>query len=302
MADSKQKQYPQAGSVPVSVLIPAKNEEENIQACLDSVRWANDVVVVDSKSTDRTCEMSTAAGARVIQFHYVPGEMKKKNWALSSVDFLNSWILILDADERITPELAEEIARSVHDPKGCPGFYINRRFFFLNRFIRHAGYYPSWNLRLLKRGSGMYEDFTGQDTGSGDNEVHEHIILDGNAGYLNHPMDHFAFPTIDHFLQKHIRYSNWEARVQARLEERVQLDQARTGISRSLELKRFLKNAARKFPFPHWLRFAYHYFIKRGFLDGKEGYVFCHLLAEYEFWIAAKRFELGMTPLHTAKR
>src|SRR5215469_18801336 len=113
MADSKQKQYPQAGSVPVSVLIPAKNEEENIQACLDSVVWASDVVVIDSKSTDRTCEMSCAAGARVIQFHYIPGQMKKKNWALSSVDFLNSWILILDADERITPELAQEIAHAV---------------------------------------------------------------------------------------------------------------------------------------------------------------------------------------------
>src|ERR1035437_3529808 len=175
-------------SVAVSVLIPVKNEEFHIQACLDSVRWANEIVVVDSQSQDKTGELAEAAGAVVVQFHYSPGGPKKKNWAMESVAFRNEWILILDADERITPELANEIQDAVRHPGDRAGFYLNRKFYFLNQFIRHAGYYPSWNLRLLKRGCGVYEKFTDTDTQSGDNEVHEHVILHGKAGHLRNPM------------------------------------------------------------------------------------------------------------------
>ena len=143
--------------IPVSVLIPVKNEERHIGECLASVAWASEVVVVDSASDDCTAQIAARTGARVEQFAYTPGGPRKKNWALQNLDFQNEWILILDADERITPQLAREISGAVDDPRGHSGFYLNRRFNFLGTWIYHAGYFPSWNLRLLRRGRGLYE-------------------------------------------------------------------------------------------------------------------------------------------------
>jgi hypothetical protein len=120
---------------------------------------------------------------------------------------------------------------------------------------------------------------------SGDNEVHEHVIVDGSIGKLRSPMDHFAYENVEQFVEKHNRYSNWEAALGSKIF--LKLENA-SDIDGGLNMKRTLKRLARQFPFPHWLRFAYHYFLKRGFLDGPEGYIFCHLLAEYEFWIWAK--------------
>lgn len=276
-------------SVPVSVLIPVRNEQRNMADCLASVAWASEIVVVDSASTDDTVRLATQAGARVVQFSYVPGGPRKKNWALSNLSFANEWILILDADERITPALAVEVASAVKDPHGHAGFYLNRRFNFLGNWIYHAGYFPSWNLRLFRKGLGLYETLSYDFHNSGDNEVHEHVILHGTAGRLISPMDHFAYPTLAEFIEKHRRYAYWEAEM---TDTASQLRQDGTTMSRGLLMRRAMKRLARRMPFPHWLRFAYHYFLKRGFLDGMEGYVFCHLLAEYEFWIWARCLEL----------
>lgn len=279
----------QPGSVPVSVLVPVKNEHRHIADCLASVAWASECVVVDSASTDETCRIAEEMGARVVQFSYVPGGPRKKNWALQNVNFSNDWILILDADERITPQLAAEIARAVAQPGDKAGFYVNRRFNFLGTWIYHAGYFPSWNLRLLRSGMGLYEKLSQNAQGSGDNEVHEHIILNGPAGYLQSSMDHYAYPTISEFIEKHRRYAYWEAEME---ESASSLGADGSKISQALLARRWLKRLARRLPFPHWFRFLYHYGLKGGFLDGKEGYVFCHLLAEYEFWIWARRFEM----------
>jgi glycosyltransferase involved in cell wall biosynthesis len=278
-------------NVPVSVLIPTKNEAANIVACIRSVTWASEVVVVDSDSTDGTPALAESEGARVVQFRYVPGGSKKKNWALENVDFKNEWIFILDADERVTPALAMEIANLVVKAPPEHGWYVNRRFYFLGRWVRHAGYFPSWNLRLLRKGHGAYERLTDFDSASGDNEVHEHVVLDGPAGFLRRPMDHFAFPSIEVFVEKHNRYSNWEARLDIHKGE-GNSSAGESSIIREARLKRRLRTVARRFPFPHWLRFFYHFVLRRGFLDGVTGYVFCHLLAEYEFLIWAKAREL----------
>jgi glycosyltransferase involved in cell wall biosynthesis len=281
---------PSAPKSQVSVIVPVKNEASNIEACLHSLEWADEVVVVDSHSTDGTAELAADLGARVVQFDYRPGGAKKKNWTLAQVALRNDWVLILDADERVTPELALEIRAAVQSTNDLAGYYINRRFYFLNTWVRHAGYYPSWNLRLLRTGKGKYEAIPDWGGTSGDNEVHEHILLDGEAGYLKHPMDHFAYPSVAVFLEKHNRYSNWEARVASQ----YLVPQEEQGkIAPHLRLRRRLKRIARAFPFPHWLRFTYHYFVKRGFLDGWAGYILSHLLAEYEFLIWAKTRELA---------
>lgn len=279
--------HPRAGRAPVSVMIPTLNEESNLRRCLDHLQWADEVVVVDSGSTDETINIARAYGAKVVHFKWNGQWPKKKNWALRNVNFKHKWVLIVDADEWITPELAREIEQSIKTD-GNVGYYINRKFIFMGRWIKHCGYYPSWNLRLIKRGFGEYEQLTGiGNTGSGDNEVHEHVIPNGPVGYLDHDMLHFAFPNIHTFMEKHNRYSNWEAAVQFR-----KADTTSAAIGEKLSKRRKLKNLSRYLPFRPTLRFLYAYLWKWGILDGQPGYVFCRLLAIYEYLSVAKYTEL----------
>lgn len=272
----------------VSVMIPTLNEGKNMARCLDHLRWADEVVVVDSGSKDDTVKISHDYGATVVNFQWSGKWPKKKNWALKNVPFRNEWVLIVDADEWITPELADEIQAVVKSPK-CDGYYVNRRFIFMGGWIRHCGYYPSWNLRLIKLGRGEYEQLTeAGDTGSGDNEVHEHINVQGEIGHLDHDMLHFAFPSINVFMEKHNRYSNWEAKVQFQGAEA----EGRVKGSDDLTRRRKLKNLSRRLPFRPTLRFLYAYIWQKGFLDGRPGYVFCRLLAIYEYLSVAKYYEL----------
>ncbi len=134
---------------PLSVLIPVKNEINNIEECIRSVEFAQEIVVVDSHSTDGTQEAATKLGADVIKFDWNGNFPKKKNWALENVEWKQDWVLILDADERITPELAREITDAINTQE-YGGFYINRCFMFMGAWLRHCGYYPSWNIRLFK--------------------------------------------------------------------------------------------------------------------------------------------------------
>jgi glycosyltransferase involved in cell wall biosynthesis len=196
---------------PLSVLVPVKNEAADLRDCLASVSFAHEIVVVDSGSTDDTQGIAVAAGARVIQFAWNGKLPRKKNWALENVPWQHEWVLIIDADERITPELEHEIRQAICGGD-ADGFYLNRRFWFLDGWINHCGYFPSWNLRLFRHRLGRYEQIAiGNDIASGDNEVHEHVLLNGPVEYLSTPMEHYAFPDIATFVEKHDRYSSWEA-------------------------------------------------------------------------------------------
>jgi glycosyltransferase involved in cell wall biosynthesis len=279
---------PQA-KVPVTVLIPIKNEAKNLPRCLAAVSWAEQVVVVDSHSTDGSIEIARQLGADVVQFAFNGTWPKKKNWALESVAFRHEWVFILDADE-VMPASAEAEFRDIvaNDDYGKTGYWINRRFMFMNGWLRHA-YYPNWNLRLFKHRFGRYERLVQGETDSGDNEVHEHIVVQGKTGRLRCEMDHYAFPTIATFVEKHNRYSNWEARLEVedglgRIPQGLQLQQ--------VGWRRRLKRFARKLPFRPLLRFAYVYFAQGGFLDGRRGYYFARLHAFYEFLSVAKAAEL----------
>jgi glycosyltransferase involved in cell wall biosynthesis len=275
-------------AVPVSVIIPTLNEAPNLPRCLDHLKWADQIVVVDSGSTDDTAKIAAASSATVVQFSWDGHWPKKKNWALRNLPLKHPWVLIVDADECIVPELADEIAMAIGDAARV-GYFINRRFMFMGVWLKHCGYYPSWNLRLIKRGFGEYERLTDvEDTGSGDNEVHEHVIPKGTVGYLKHDMLHYAFPTIGTFVEKHNRYSNWEAAVQWRRNSTP----VTASIGNDQSRVRRLKQLSRNLPFRPTLRFLYSYIWKRGFLDGRPGYIFCRLLAMYEFLSVAKYSEL----------
>jgi hypothetical protein len=159
----------------------------------------------------------------------------------------------------------------------------------MGQWIKHCGYYPSWNLRLLKRGYGHFERLSDvDDTGSGDNEVHEHVIVDGPAAYLKHDMLHLAYPTINIYMEKHNRYSNWESLVQFK---QAQTEQHVFG-NKELSRRRKLKSLSRRLPFRPTLRFIHAYFWRLGILDGLPGLTFCRLLATYEYLCVAKFKEL----------
>ncbi len=276
--------------VRLTVLVPTLNEERNLAQCLRHLQWADQVLVIDSGSTDRTAAIAAEQGAEVVSFAWNGQWPKKKNWALQNAPIRHQWVLIVDADEWITPELAAEIADAIRSGEYV-GYYINRRFMFMGHWLRHCGYYPSWNLRLLRRGRGEYERLTEvEDTGSGDNEVHEHIVPDGPTGHLKNEMLHFAFPDIATFVEKHNRYSNWEAAVQLRASSEGEASGA--GAERDLNARRRLKRLSRRLPFRPALRFFYAYILKRGFLDGRRGLIFCRLLAMYEFLSVAKYQEM----------
>jgi glycosyltransferase involved in cell wall biosynthesis len=280
-----------SGQVPVSVLIPTRNEIANIRECIASVRFAAEIVVVDSLSTDGTIEAARAEGATVVPFDWNRQYPKKKNWALENVAWKHEWVLILDADERITPELAAEIEAAIAKD-GCDGYYLNRRFMFMGGWLAHCGYYPSWNLRLFRHKLARYERIGSvADTGSGDNEVHEHVMLTGNrVGWLKSDMLHYAYPTIDVWVEKHNRYANWEATVRGEMAASGgELGGSLTGTP--LERKRWIRRQAMRLPFRPALRFFYHYVVRQGFRDGYRGYVFCRLLAWYEFLGIAKAAE-----------
>ncbi|CBN56163.1 MULTISPECIES: glycosyltransferase family 2 protein [Kamptonema] len=283
-----------SSKIPVSVLIPAKDEEVNLPACLDSLTRAVEVFVVDSQSTDRTVEIATSYGVEVVQFYFNNCWPKKKNWSLENLPFRNEWVLIVDCDERIPPELWEEIAEVIQDPN-FDGYYLNRKVLFLDTWIRHGGKYPDWNLRLFKHKKGRYENLgTEAVPNTGDNEVHEHVILAGQVGYLKNDMLHEDFRNLFHWIERHNRYSNWEARVYYNILA-GQGDSGTIGANLfgdAVQRKRFLKKLWVWLPFKPMLRFLMFYIFQLGFLDGKAGYIYARLLSQYEYQISAKLYEL----------
>ncbi len=274
---------------PISVLIPTKNEAHNLAACLASVEFCDEVIVVDSASNDDTPHIAGKFGAQVINFQWDGKYPKKKNWALSEIKWRHEWVFILDADECITPALAAELRVIVSSPTVThDGYYVNRRFWFLDGWLKHCGYYPSWNLRFFRHSKGRYEQLgDNQNTNSGDNEVHEHVLLDGTSGYLQGEMDHYAFPDIATWVEKHNRYSNWEALIQ----HNSHLNQT-PAIEAKLLRKRKIRKLAWHLPFRPLLRFLYHYIWRAGFLDGYRGFIFCRLMGWYEFLCATKAKEI----------
>jgi glycosyltransferase involved in cell wall biosynthesis len=280
--------------VPISVIIPVKNEERNIAACLESVAWADEVWVVDSRSSDGTIAVARRYTDKIAQFDYPGGFPKKKNWALWNLQFKHEWVLLLDADERVTPELEKEIRDVINNGPDADGYYVNRKLIFLGRWIKHCGWYPSWNLRLFKHRLGRFEKLEAEDVeNTGDVEIHEHVVLEGRAGYLKNDLLHEDFKSVYHFIERHNRYSNWDARVYLNLASGVKTSGAiRASLFGSpVERKRFIKRLWARAPFRPLMRFLWMYFLRLGFLDGKPGLIFCSLMSMHEAVIGAKIYE-----------
>jgi glycosyltransferase involved in cell wall biosynthesis len=274
-------------TVPVSVIVPVKNEEENLRRCLPALAWADEVFVVDSQSTDGTPDVAVELGAAVVQFAFNGTYPKKKNWALENLPIRNDWVLIVDADEVVLPELAEEIARRVARNE-ADGYYLNSRYYFLGRRIRHCGYSECWNLRLFKHRMGRYERMPDTTGGrAGDNEAHEHVELEGRVLRLENELEHHAYPTVASWVEKHNRYAIWEAASH----DRIVNEPIPKTIVGAQRYRRRLRKLAATLPMRPLVRFLYAYVLRRGFLDGRPGLIFCGLLAFYDFLASANRYE-----------
>lgn len=274
-------------STPVSVLIPTYNEELNLADCLASVSgWASEIYIIDSFSTDETLNIAKRFGAHILQRAY-DNPAQQKNWALDNIEFAFEWVLILDADERVPQVLREEIEGiTASGGNGFDGFYLNRRFIFYGKWIKHCGWYPSWNLRLFRHRLGRYEQ----------RDIHEHIILNGSAGYCRRDLIHEDLRDLTHWIAKHNRYASAEAAENYRTVQGA----ATSGVSPSLikgpvERKRALKDRILiRLPVPvrSVLFFLYMYFFNLGFLDGIRGFHFCAMHTIFQYFDGIKLWEL----------
>ncbi|MHB1843346.1 MAG: glycosyltransferase family 2 protein [Deltaproteobacteria bacterium] len=260
---------------PLSILVPTLNEEVNLPACLKSCNFADQVIVVDSHSTDRSREIAKAHGATVVE-HTFENYSAQKNWAIDTLPWRNDWIFILDADERFTPELAQEVSHIVSGAPSFVGFQVNRRFIFLGRWIKHCGWYPSWNLRLFRRGKARYDG----------RPVHEHMVADGPVGYLEHDLIHEDQKGLSAWLERHNRYSSGEAA--------ARLSPERTPMSlQTIRQPMLIKKLIRERIWPMVpgkpvAFFSYMYFLRLGFLDGWPGLAFSLLQAQQELHVGLK--------------
>lgn len=274
---------------PLSVVLPVLNEEANLADALASVRFADEVFVVDSGSRDRTCEVARAAGAEVVQFRHEPNGPKKKAWSLRNLPFSHEWVLFLDGDERITPELQAEIEAVVRDPKR-DGYYMDREMIFRGRPLR--SYRPDWNLRLFKHRLAAMEDLgLHQLPGTGDNEIHEHFLLDGTKGFLEHALLHRDYRGIGPWIERHNKYATWEAHLYERWRREpvgLSLATLRDPVQRNRAIRRIWV----RLPGRPVLRFFAWFFVKRAFRDGANGLLYSVLMAWYELLVTVKLSEL----------
>lgn len=266
----------------IDVLIITKDEEKNLPHCLRALAgWTNRIFVLDSGSTDRTCELAVELGAEVVE-HAWEGYAAQKNWGLDNLPLEGDWILIVDADEVITTKLRDQLVDIASLPvEAVPenGFHINRLFYFLGKPIRHCGYFPSWNLRFFKRGRGRYEE----------RAVHEHLLVEEPVGWIRTPMLHEDHRGLEHYIAKHNHYSTLEAAAIA--SDDGDLDARLTG--NALERRRWMKrHVYRRLPAKWLFRFIYMYVLRLGVLDGVNGIRFCLFISSYELHIGLKLTEL----------
>jgi glycosyltransferase involved in cell wall biosynthesis len=235
--------------IDVSVTIISKNEAQNIEECLRSVGWASEIVLVDQFSEDGTAEIAQQLGAKVFQEPW-HGFARQKNLAVDKA--IGPWILSVDADERVTSSLRQEIQEKLSQENEYSGYCIARKNFFCGQWIRHGGWYPDYTLRLFRKSEGHYED----------RAVHEKVVVNGKVGYLEHPLEHFTYRSVSDFLLRLESYS--------RLAAQELPAKSRSSILYALCLRPLFT-------------FINMYLLRGGILDGTAGFFLAISYAYYTF-------------------
>jgi len=251
--------------VKISVALITLNEEENLSSTLESVmplvrQGQGEIIIVDSGSTDRTLEIARSFGAKICNEPW-KGFAAQKNSAMEKAR--GDWVLQLDADEAVEPDLATEINLALDSARNLVGFYIPRKNFFLGRWIKHGGFYPDPKLRLIRRGAGKFEEYG----------AHPTIKVNGPTGRLKHSLIHNAYPTLRGYIDHMNSYSSSGAEL------------AVAKGHRNFNPLNIVVRPA--------LTFIYNYFLRLGFLDGREGLLLHAYHAVYVSWKYSKAWELA---------
>jgi glycosyltransferase involved in cell wall biosynthesis len=241
----------------LSVTVITLNEAHRLRRCLESIAWADELVVVDAESQDKTVQVAREFTDRVVVRPWA-GFAAQKNFALDQCT--GEWILSLDADEEAAPELRAEIMTTIAGARACDGYAVRRRNIFLDRWIRHGGLYPDWQVRLFRRGRGRFEA----------RAVHESVSVAGSLGRLSGHLVHRSYEGVSDFVERANRYSSLAAEQMIREGRRV-----RAGELVAKPLGRFLSM----------------YLLRRGVLDGRRGLLLASLYAYYVFMRSAKVWE-----------
>ena len=270
-----------------SIYILTHNEEIDIAACIESARLSDDVIVVDSFSSDRTVEIALSYPVRVVQ-HKFASHGKQRSWMLNDVPTKHEWVYILEADERMTPELFQECLQAMENRENI-GYYVAERVMFMGSWIRHSTQYPRYQLRLFRKDSVGFTDY-----GHPEREV-----CNGKTEFLKETYPHYTCSKgFSRWIEKHNRYSSDEAAETIWQEEQGTVHWKALFFGHNeVERRRALKNLSLRLPFRPLVRFLYMYFILGGIFDGRAGFTWCTLQAFYEYLIVLKVWEMQQQPI-----
>lgn len=264
-----------------SVLILTLNEEANISSCLASLQWCDDIVVLDSYSSDKTPEIVRSAGVRFVQ-RVFDDYASQRNFGLNEIDYKYPWVLMIDADERTTPSLEREIQNTIQfDDKKTDLYRVRRKDMFLGKWLRRSSGYPTWFGRFFRVGKVRVE-----------REINEEYHTDGKVGRLQEHLIHYPFNKgLAYWFERHNRYSSMESQTLIQ-EIRKPLEFQKIVSSDPMIRRKMLKQIAYRMPCRPFFVFMYLYLIRLGLIDGKPGLTYCILRSIYEYMINVKVKEL----------
>ena len=251
----------------ISAVIITRNEEKNIARCLESLKWVDEIVVVDSESTDKTVEIAKRYNAKIVSPIW-EGYGKAKNFGVDAV--CGEWILSVDADEELSEKLKIEIKEIISNLDACDGYYLKRKTKFMGRWILHCGWYPDYILRLFKKSKGRFDDKV----------IHERVLVQGTTGKTNGELLHYSYESLEQYFEKFNRYTTISANEELAKGTNVDI------------VKLLIKPIA---------AFLKHYIIKLGFLDSTAGFVLSVLSAKAVFVKYSKLMELIKKEKHDSK-
>lgn len=291
--------------LPITALIAAKNEEANLAKCLASLRGFARVIVLDSNSTDATATIAEQFCAEVIQFVWDGTYPKKRQWALDKLAFSTAWVFLIDADEEVPETLSRELANLTEkmDRADPVAYAVKKEFHFLGKRFLFGGFSHS-AITLFRPGKVRFERLSDEGFIDMDMEVHERLIVDGRIGKLRAGLVHNDFKGLKHYIDRHNKYSTWEALVRfANLSSGTWGQRANPAnlFGDVQQRRRFLKQIAMRMPGEPWLWFLYHYLIRLGFLEGKRGLIASQIRAQYIANVRAKLYELQLSQAFNKK-